>query len=541
MKKLFAIATAAIFAMSLNATKVTFDFSSTAGLQALGIAAPAASAGTNLKDSTIVYQGVTLTCTNGGTATRVWNSSGNYDLRVYANGGTLTFAAEENITAVEFSGSAVSFSEVTGKTWTGEAKSVTFTATGTCKLTSLTLTVGEAAVVWTPDTINVAQARTLIDNSDTHDHYIKGVVAEQPFNLFDDFKDGKVTFWMLDNLASTDSLEAYQILGANKAKWESLEAAWEELRVGDTVLVYAASLAKYNNIYEIASGNYDSKLGANPNPPEILTPDTVTTAEAFEIAKALAEPAANGKSTTTLREYIIGGYAVKVWDRNTDKTWSFGMADIENGSYDFQASNATITDGNDTVIKNDYMYVRGKIAKRKTNSGNLQYQVYKGTAVHGEAIAVEMDTIGAVEALTRAQALPVDGSELVCVEAYVAQIKTAYSSEHGNITVWLNDDPSSTYGNIQAYRAACSAEDGAAIVEHCRVRVVGNIVHTTYEQDGATKDSYQIAQGAKLTLLNGAGVEQTIVLDKAVKMIENGQLIIEKNGVKYNAQGAVVK
>ena len=156
-------------------------------------------------------------------------------------------------------------------------------------------------------------------------------------------------------------------------------------------------------------------------------------------------------------------------------------------------------------------------------------------------IAVEMDTIGAVEAYNRAQALPVDGSELVCIEAYVASIKTAYSAEHGNITVWLNDDPSSTFGNIQAYRASCSAEDGAAIVEHCRVRVVGNIVHTTWEDAGETKHTYQVAQGAKLVITNGAGVEQTIVLDKAVKMIENGQLIIEKNGVKYNAQGAVVK
>ena len=28
---------------------------------------------------------------------------------------------------------------------------------------------------------------------------------------------------------------------------------------------------------------------------------------------------------------------------------------------------------------------------------------------------------------------------------------------------------------------------------------------------------------------------------KAVKMIENGQLVIIKNGVKYNAQGTIVK
>jgi len=33
----------------------------------------------------------------------------------------------------------------------------------------------------------------------------------------------------------------------------------------------------------------------------------------------------------------------------------------------------------------------------------------------------------------------------------------------------------------------------------------------------------------------------TEVTEKAVKMIENGQLIIIKNGVKFNALGTVVK
>lgn len=36
-------------------------------------------------------------------------------------------------------------------------------------------------------------------------------------------------------------------------------------------------------------------------------------------------------------------------------------------------------------------------------------------------------------------------------------------------------------------------------------------------------------------------IDNTVVTEKVVKMIENGQLFILKNGVKYNAQGAVVK
>ena len=37
------------------------------------------------------------------------------------------------------------------------------------------------------------------------------------------------------------------------------------------------------------------------------------------------------------------------------------------------------------------------------------------------------------------------------------------------------------------------------------------------------------------------GVENATVTVKPVKMIQNGQLIIEKDGVQYNAQGATLK
>ena len=47
------------------------------------------------------------------------------------------------------------------------------------------------------------------------------------------------------------------------------------------------------------------------------------------------------------------------------------------------------------------------------------------------------------------------------------------------------------------------------------------------------------------TVYNAKGVttaiENNAVVEKAVKFIENGQLFIEKNGVRYNAQGAIVK
>ena len=115
---------------------------------------------------------------------------------------------------------------------------------------------------------------------------------------------------------------------------------------------------------------------------EEQTFDTISVARALEIANALEEPAANGQSTTDATVYVVAGFAVNVYDKNTDETWTFNMAD-EAGAYgEFFASN-TSTDSD--VAKNDFMYVKGKIAKRKTNSGNIQLQIYKGTGTHGEA------------------------------------------------------------------------------------------------------------------------------------------------------------
>ena len=36
-------------------------------------------------------------------------------------------------------------------------------------------------------------------------------------------------------------------------------------------------------------------------------------------------------------------------------------------------------------------------------------------------------------------------------------------------------------------------------------------------------------------------IDNTTIAEKAVKIIENGQLVIIRNGVKYNAVGAVIE
>lgn len=530
MKKLFTFIVALMAVVAINAKQVVFDFTNP---ESMGITAPSTGAGTDLAEGqTITIDGVVMSHVKvASTATRIWNAGGTCELRIYTNS-TITFTAEEDITAVEFEGQAVSFKEFSGKSWVGSDKSVTFTASQTNKISKATLTIGEAPIVWVPDTVTVSEAISLIDSSDIHDHYVKGVVMGIPFITYNDF-GGKVSFWMSDVNAVNDTIEFYDGLGKNNEKWASLLEAQETLRVGDTILVYAGGLSLYaaKNFYEITGGYFVETLGKNPNPDPLPTPDTITVAQAVELATALEEE----KSTPV--EYVVAGYAVSVYDKNSDGSWSFYMHDEMDAKGDFMASSCN---ADQDVLKGDLMYVRGKITKHKSTSGNIILQIYKGTAVHAETAPI--DTLTAAEALAHAQALPVDGKERVVVIAYVASIKTPYDTTYCNVTVWLNDDPASTYGDIQAYRAKASAEDGAALAEHDKVMIVGMLSHSTYQSGDETKHSYQIAQGAQLTIIEKAqGIEDIVLTEKPQKVMVDGVMYIVRDGKMYDVRGTQVR
>lgn len=162
------------------ATDVTFTFNTDAGLAELGISKPSASAGTELGTKAYTLSGVSMAATtaSGKTATRVWNSSGTLDLRIYT-GGTFTFTAPGNITKVVLAGNTVSgFTANVGSfssgTWTGEAATVVLTATGTEKINTITVTYAAATPKYaltftnsvTGGTISVTKGSNTVSSGD---------------------------------------------------------------------------------------------------------------------------------------------------------------------------------------------------------------------------------------------------------------------------------------------------------------------------------------------------------------------------------------
>lgn len=152
MKKItfsfFALLMAVLFLPSsaLARETVTFDFAAHPWTETVG----------NITEP-IVQSEVTLTTTDGGTATRLYSGTNGVDLRLYADG-TLNFTAPNGkvIEKIEFTGTKFALSVESGsldsstKTWTQpetQVGSVTFTATDKTFLTKAVLTIaapGEA-------------------------------------------------------------------------------------------------------------------------------------------------------------------------------------------------------------------------------------------------------------------------------------------------------------------------------------------------------------------------------------------------------------
>lgn len=220
-----------------------------------------------------------------------------------------------------------------------------------------------------------------------------------------------------------------------------------------------------------------------------------------------------------LRVYKGGRFAITSSEQQIGKV-VFKFYSTYNGGLD-----------NEVVVNDDEFVVESMAS---------QARIEKISIYFGEYEKPEVDTLTAAEALAAAQALEVGATQKVVCVAYIANIKTPYSEEFGNITVWLNDDPTSTYGDIQAYRAKCSAEDGAAIAEHDLVLIEGNVTHT--QNQDASKDYYEFASGAQLTLLEKAqGIENIELTEKVQKVVVDGVIYIIRDNKMFNVQGTQVR
>lgn len=159
-----------------------FIFNTDEGLAALEITKPGANAGVNVGSSTYSSDVIEMSFTDGGTATRIWNSNGSTSLRVYKAGtgnnkqaGSITFSGA-TITKIEFTGSSLggfetSVGNYSNGTWSGSATSVTFTANANVTINTVKVTYakGESNPEPQPTTYTVSIANNIANGTVTAD------------------------------------------------------------------------------------------------------------------------------------------------------------------------------------------------------------------------------------------------------------------------------------------------------------------------------------------------------------------------------------
>lgn len=421
----------------------------------------------------------------------------------------------------------------------------------------------------TPETAyTVAQAIALIDDitSDlTKQVYVKGQISEvESFN--DSY--GSITYWIKDEEGNT--FQCYSGLGLNSEQFASVD----DLVVGSQVVVYG-TLKKHNSTYEFDYNNYIVSLtlpsytvtataengtvegaGEYEHGTEVTltaTPadgykftcwtsgkDTVSTANSFTFTVTSDTTlVANFKELVTETVYFVNNQGwenvnVYAWTTEINAEWPGVAATKETEQicgYDVYSYTAEAGAYANVIFNNGNDH---KTANLDWTAGKYYVQNGWYTREEAEALLAGPDIPSVITYVLRGvggdwtvgialTVNPDNENEYVLLGQDIAKgdaVKVVTLTD-GVATAWC--------GNVDEYSVAHNFDDA------------GNIVLAPGKYNFYFKVNEDLIYIAAVKPGPATALEDIAVEGKAVKAIINGQLIIIKNGVQYNAQGQVIK
>lgn len=524
MKKFFTFVAAAFVALTMNAQAISVADAITACM-ALDSAATSEADYTiegyvvNAQDFNIAYNNQIFFLADDAT------NSASQEFEVY--GGV---AIENNQFVPVLNGDKVQVTAKLKKYWDkNNNKFIAETVNGT--VVFVTKVDGDRTIA-TSTEITVAQALTIgtaLDaNGKTTDTYdIVGYVTQIDDNSFNTSYNN-MTFWIADEMgtAATNADGAFEVYRGKPD---------QELEVGDKIRVRTQIQYYKGTTVESVSGAAVTFLEKGDVTP-VEEADVVFTSADFNGQGT----SGTGSEVTATKDGVTFSCDKAFGDQYGVRCYKGGVVTISSADqqigkivFEFATVSGKYYNGDldEEIVVNGMEWTATLTNQARMNKISIYFGEYEQPVV---------DTLTAAEALAAAQALEVGATQKVVCKAYIANVKTPYDEQYGNITVYLTDDPTSTYGDIQAYRAKCSAEDGAAIAEHDLVLIEGNVTHT--QNQDATKDYYEFASGAQLKLLQKAqGIENVVLTEKAQKVVVDGVLYIVRDSKMFNLQGAQVR
>ena len=666
MKKILSLVSAVVLStFAFASTTVTMDFANPADYS---YAVPEAGKYTQINDGNKIAKDNVNLIVNfaSGSGFRFYNSSGKINLRGYVNS-KLSIAAPEGKKLLKITANGSNWTseyisgDMTSAKWSGEADTVVFNVIkSTLQINSLTIEYGNAGE--TPaetkvDTITVSQAIARINAGQKGECYVKGVVAGDPFTL----GNNGPAFYMTDIANPADSLEGFKIGKDASTMYKDADEMAEAFGMGDTILIYASGLDKYNTIFETTGGYFCKVLGkssavvldwafgsaylgeggwtleiakANNDTKNVITlkfksdkKDAIAGSHNVEAGSSLSVEGANtaiSAGSITLKFKEIGPNSLNIY--TTQATFNAGdkiyrlKSDIEffgaNSEGDeiilagdrpfkptegqeitcaqakeYALSLASGATGDITVTVVGYvtdLFSNGKTFWMDDKSGSTKtVQAYmfktltpatkelengakvkvtgKMTNYNGNTAEIKDGAVEIIEggkdivtteatvaeALTAAKALEQNKTSeaTYAITGYISDIVEEFKADKGNMSFWMADNLGEHPMEFQAFRVTCTEEQAAKLRPGAKVKVTAKVTHfhqdakpaTETEAEKPERTVYETVQGGTVELLVESGVENINADVQAVKFIENGQIIIIRNGVRYNVQGQIAK
>ena len=374
--------------------------------------------------------------------------------------------------------------------------------------------------------ITCAEALTLMPaqhNDETQEVYtVTGYVTNTNGAISPSRTDASIdqqTFWMDDAKGSKKTVQGY---------WCNLPGH-EALNVGDKISV-TGKIMNYNNAPEIKNGDVVIIERAT------VQIDTIDAS----VCEALEEGSSLNAGDYSDDVFKVYGRLKGTDQVNNNGQHTFEMACGENV---FKPYNCKGAEGLE-LGKGDSVVVIGKLYNY-----NGTIEISNGTVELIEKSQVEevIIEVNVAEAVDAAMALAQGGTsaDRYAITGYVDSIATAYDAGYGNISFFMTDDMENPTYNFEAYRVKCTADE-AALITIGRKVIVTAALQRYYKAADPEKELPEIdlaetVAGGTIELIYGEDIENTMTSEKAIKLIEAGQVVIIRNGVRYNALGVEVK
>lgn len=366
--------------------------------------------------------------------------------------------------------------------------------------------------------------------NDGKEYTIEGFVTSIAYA----WKDGSMSFWMADEANGGNVLEAYKC---------AIEKEEDAVRVGDKVAV-TGKLTKFNTTPEFAAG-CTVEILERAAAPVNLGEKTIEEFLALKNAKdtcVLTGVVKNIQNTTygnfdledeTGSVYVYGlltaaGEPKKFAEMGVEENDILTIKAVygeHNGTP--QAPNAVFVSvekgekPEPQTIELDVVY--GEVALYATQ-GIWQINLYKDYDSETQTVTYPDLYIGVTpkSATTIAGIYSIE-EEIAFVEVDVASEQTVTATEATDLEVVCLGD------GVYSFYMEFVGDDGNTYVLDAEVPILA------YNGESEEGEEIELEDNPE------TGVESTKVADKAVKFIENATLLIERNGVRYNVMGQVVR